>query len=385
MKKLKLLLSVIMMTLSMGVFAQADSTAKSTSSVNKYVIDSNGDKAGGTQLTVDKFAVSLANGQVIVNTSNGNVNTKGQINVGAVGSGTILTTDGNIINVGTTTSLNFKTSGDRVNINGLTGNILTRGIFNANEKAFVDGTNGSITATGVMNANGGLKVFNGAQITGGLNMQNSKITRVANGTEQYDAVNKGQLDQAKEEAIKAANSYTDGKIETVNGRIDATNQAVSNLDSRVTTEVGRLDKRVDATDSKVNALDTKVTTEVKRLDNKIDTEVNRLDSKIEKTDKELRRDLRNETERSMRADAALYAEMSGLGATMMAMGSMQSSAIYNPNKRGNLSLGTGVYRDSFAYAAGVSYFVNPNVRVSSTVAGGTKTKVGGGLGVSFGF
>lgn len=178
----------------------------------------------------------------------------------------------------------------------------------------------------------------------------------------------------------------------VQSNLDATNTAVSNLTNTVaankveaqnnlTTQVNRLDKRVDATDNKVALLDTKMTSEFKRVDN----ELGKLDNKINQNDVAIRRDLRNETERSMRADAALFAEMSGLGATMMAMGSMQSSAVYSPTKKGNISIGSGVYRDSFAYAASVSYYVNPNTRISSTVAGGTKTKVGGGLGVSFGF
>ena len=203
----------------------------------------------------------------------------------------------------------------------------------------------------------------------GATMSNTRITNLAKAISDGDAVNLGQLKEYinnqpsnldKATIIKEANAYTD-------------------------KEVKRLDNKIDAVDSKVTALDNKITSEFKRVDTKIETEVNRLDSKIEKNDAAIRRDLRTETDRLTRADAQLFAEMSGLGATMMAMGSMQSSAVYSPNKKGNISMGSGVYRDSFAYAASVSYYVNPNTRISSTVAGGTKTKVGGGLGVSFGF
>jgi len=237
---------------------------------------------------------------------------------------------------------------------------------------------------------------------------------------------------AKAQAIATSNAYTNTEVNRLDGRINTTNAAVSTLDTKVNTQVTRLDGRIDAldlkvdatnitvennrveaakataqvqsnldatnatvqankveaknyTDSKVGALENKMTSEFKRVDTKIETEVNRLDSKIDRNDAEIRRDLRTETDRLTRADAQLFAEMSGLGATMMAMGSMQSSAVYSPTKKGNVSFGSGVYRDSFAYAASVSYYVNPNTRISSTVAGGTKTKVGGGLGVSFGF
>jgi hypothetical protein len=182
--------------------------------------------------------------------------------------------------------------------------------------------------------------------------------------------------------IDALDTKVTSEISRVDSRIDATNTTVSNLTS--TVEANKVEAK-NYTDSKVGALDNKMTSEFKRVDTKIETEVNRLDSKIDRNDAAIRRDLRTETDRLTRADAELFAEMSNLGATMMAMGSMQSSAVYSPTKKGNVSFGSGVYRDSFAYAASVSYYVNPNTRISSTVAGGTKTKVGGGLGVSFGF
>lgn len=190
---------------------------------------------------------------------------------------------------------NFKTDGSfnvngKTNINGTNGNILTEGVFNANGKAFVDGTNGSITATGVMNANGGLKVFNGAQITGGLNMQNSKITRVVDGTEQYDAVNKGQLDKAKAEVndkITTLDAKVDKEVSRLDGKIDAET-------SERKSEISRVDSRIDATNQAVSDLDSRVTTEVTRLDGKINTEsaerkseIARVDSRIDQTNTNL--------------------------------------------------------------------------------------------------
>ena len=343
----------------------------------------------------------------------------------------ILTTYTTIGTAGSQTFVN----GNKLDVNTLFTNINNSQYTNIKSIATIfnqQGTNTTISRTGISTAGS----VTGAQLfTGGMNVGNEIInlkdavslkasaSSVVNLTNRVTSLENNKADkvqvtadiaQAKSEAIATSNAYTDakvdaldtkvntevnrldGRIDALDLKVDATNITVENnrveaakataqVQSNLDTQVGRLDKRVDATDSKVSSLDNKMTSEFKRVDTKIETEVNRLDSKIDRNDAAIRRDLRNETERSMRADAELFAEMSGLGATMMAMGSMQSSAVYSPTKKGNVSFGSGVYRDSFAYAASVSYYVNPNTRISSTVAGGTKTKVGGGLGVSFGF
>jgi hypothetical protein len=354
--------------------------------------------------------VSAANGKIYMTAANGNINTQGQINVG-VGAKTILAANGDIINVGTTQSQNFQTKGGTVFINGSNGNIVTTGVINANGKATIDASNGSIWASGTTTAQGGLKVFNGASITGGLDVQNGKITKVANGTDATDAVNKGQLDAAKTEAITTSNAYTDTKVDALetkvntevtrlDGRIDATNQNVTNLSNKVTTEVARVDKRIDATNTTVEAnkkeaadatakVQSNLDKESKRLDMRIDTEIQKVESKFNQRITELDTRLNNRIDNVLtyvgNEFRAINNRIDGLGAMTVALSTAATSSVYNPEKPTNVNFATGYYGRSGALALGVSHFLSSNTKLSVNYAAGSFTKSAVGLGVGFCF
>ena len=328
-----------------------------------------------------KGNVSAANGKVYITAANGNINTQGQINVG-VGAKTILAANGDIINVGTTQSQNFQTKGGTVFINGTNGNIVTTGVINANGKATIDASNGSIWASGTTTAQGGLKVFNGASITGGLDVQNGKITKVANGTDATDAVNKGQLDAAKAEA----NAYTDTKVGA--------------LETKVNTEVTRLDGRIDATNTTVEAnkkeaadatakVQSNLDKESKRLDMRIDTETQRVETKLNQRITEVDLRLNNRIDAVMtyvsNEFTAVNNRLEGLGASMVALSAAATSSVYNPNKPTNLNIATGVYGKGYAIAGGLSHFFNSQTKVSVNWSQGSNTKNAVGVGVGFAF
>jgi hypothetical protein len=354
--------------------------------------------------------VSAANGKIYMTAANGNINTQGQINVG-VGAKTILAANGDIINVGTTQSQNFQTKGGTVFINGSNGNIVTTGVINANGKATIDASNGSIWASGTTTAQGGLKVFNGASITGGLDVQNGKITKVANGTDATDAVNKGQLDAAKTEAITTSNAYTDTKVDALetkvntevtrlDGRIDATNQNVTNLSNKVTTEVARVDKRIDATNTTVEAnkkeaadatakVQSNLDKESKRLDMRIDTEIQKVESKFNQRITELDTRLNNRIDNVLtyvgNEFRAINNRIDGLGAMTVALSTAATSSVYNPEKPTNVNFATGYYGRSGALALGISHFLSSNTKLSVNYAAGSFTKSAVGLGIGFCF
>jgi hypothetical protein len=325
--------------------------------------------------------VSAANGKIYMTAANGNINTQGQINVG-VGAKTILAANGDIINVGTTQSQNFQTKGGTVFINGTNGNIVTTGVINANGKATIDASNGSIWTSGTTTAQGGLKVFNGASITGGLDVQNGKITKVANGTYATDAVNKGQLDAAKAEA----NAYTDTKVGA--------------LETKVNTEVTRLDDRIDATNKVVEAnkkeaadatakVQSNLDKEAKRLDMRIDTETQRVESKLNQRITEVDLRLNNRIDAVMtyvgNEFKAVNNRIEGLGAATVALSAAASSQIYSPSKPTNVNIGTGFYGKATAIAVGMSHYFNSQTKLSVNYAAGSNTKNLVGIGAGFSF
>ena len=247
------------------------------------------------------------------------------------------------------------------------------------------------------------------------------------------------LDAYKLSNDAAVSSKADkSEITRLDGRIDETNQAVFNLDARVTTEVTRLDGRIDATNTTVSNLTTTVETNrveaakaTAQVQTNLNTQVNRLDKDIasledRKADKkqvtadiatakseaisiantytdkaekrltdrvdavgrqldDLRVDLGNETTRAMTAEMNITNEMRGLGAMTAAMVSAQGSQLYSPTKRGNVSIGTGYYRGATAVSAGVSYFTSSNTKINTNIATGTHIKLAVGIGASFGF
>jgi hypothetical protein len=258
---------------------------------------------------------TISSSQTIMTTGTGSISSAYNLSA-ASNKFNVAGDNGNVRTTGNVSASSFGTNSGNFNVNGTNGNILTTGLINANGKATIDASNGNIWASGTTTAQGGLKVFNGASITGGLDVQNGKITKVANGTAATDAVNKGQLDlevnrlnanleftnenvrentinitnlqnlkadkfqveldieQAKNEAITTSNAYTDtkvGALETkINTEVTRLDDRINNLDSKVNTEVSRLDDRIDATNQNVTNLSNRVTTEVARVDGRID-------------------------------------------------------------------------------------------------------------------
>jgi hypothetical protein len=376
--KKSILTLVTITSLSFGAMAQTLGTGTSTTNIRGAEINIGADGSN------DK--TTIAGYKTTIKTSNTYINSPGEVKINT----STLTLTGSQVVTGNQRVNGYATFGQTAIFNGgatMNGTKLT-GI----RADYSDG-NSAVNVNQLFTVRDNLRSETNL-VQSNLNATNLRVTAT-----EGDIVNL-QNTKADKTDLVALDNKVNTEVNRLDGRIDA-------LDTKVTSEISRVDSRIDATnttvsnltstveankveaknytDSKVGALENKMTSEFKRVDTKIETEVNRLDSKIDRNDAEIRRDLRTETDRLTRADAQLFAEMSGLGATMMAMGSMQSSAVYSPTKKGNVSFGSGVYRDSFAYAASVSYYVNPNTRISSTVAGGTKTKVGGGLGVSFGF
>jgi hypothetical protein len=278
----------------------------------------NGNVVIKDQTTIEgnlKVNQTISSSQAIITTGTGSISSAYNLSA-ASNKFNVAGDNGNVRTAGTVSASSFGTNSGNFNVNGTNGNILTTGLINANGKATIDASNGNIWASGTTTAQGGLKVFNGASITGGLDVQNGKITKVANGTAATDAVNKGQLDlevnrlnanleftnenvrentinitnlqnskadkfqveldieQAKNEAITTSNTYTDtkvGALETkVNTEVTRLDGRIDNLDSKVNTEVSRLDGRINATNQNVTNLSNKVTTEVARVDSRID-------------------------------------------------------------------------------------------------------------------
>jgi hypothetical protein len=318
----------------------------------------------------------------------------------------------------------------------------TAPVFNVDGKSGVLQSKADIRTTGMTTSNG-------------FNSSGQKITGVANGTDANDAVNFSQLDLkadksqvatdisiAKEQAITSSNSYTDGKINTLdtklNDEVGKLDGRITTLDATVTTEISRVDSRIDATNTTVSNLTTTVETNrveaakaTAQVQTNLNTQVNRLDKDIasledRKADKkqvtadiatakseaisiantytdkaekrltdrvdavgrqldDLRVDLGNETTRAMTAEMNITNEMRGLGAMTAAMVSAQGSQLYSPTKRGNVSIGTGYYRGATAVSAGVSYFTSSNTKINTNIATGTHIKLAVGIGASFGF
>jgi hypothetical protein len=334
-----------------------------------------------------------------------NTNIRGAlINVGAVGGKDVTTIAGHNTEVKTTyTSLNSA----QTFVNG------EKTVFNQ------QGTNTTINKTGISTAG----TITGAKMyTQGLDVGNELInlkdavslkastSSVTNLTNRVTATESNITNLQNTKADKTQLDALDNKVNTevsrLDGRIDATNTRVDNLDNRVTTEVNRLDNEIVKTNNVVEAnritaanataqVQTNLNTQVTRLDGRIDatnhnvsvlrSEVEANHKKAMDADEQIRTDLRTENQRALRAEQALGDRVDGLGATMMAFGSMASSAVFDPKKRGNMSFGVGTYQKSVAYAVGVSYYTTPNTRVSLNFAGGNNSKLGAGVGASFGF
>jgi hypothetical protein len=264
-----------------------------------------------------------------INTSNVDINTAG----GTVGIKANTTTiqGGNLIVTGNSTKLS--TDYTTVKVNGFNGEFKTEG-YNTNinttyttigsAQTFITGTKVELGSSA---ANATTNIKSVANFEKGADMKGNTITNVKAGVNAADAVNKSQLDEARKDAISISTAYTDNAAKL-------------------------LDSKIEKVDQKVEAL---------------------------------RLDLGNETARAIGAEKAITNEMRGLGAISAAMSAAQGSQLYNPTKKGNISIGTGYYNGATAVSAGASYFTSPNTKINANVATGTYTKLAVGVGVSLGF
>ena len=293
------------------------------------------------------------------------------------------------------------------NITLPSGNTITGGSGNAGIITINATGNGEIilndktTIKGNSSVSGFMSIGQKLSITGvngeGISMGSTKITNLGKGVNSNDAVNVSQLDavkssltldikKAKDEAIKTSNDYTDSKF--------------TSLDNKVNTEVTRLDKRIDVTDTKVsdltkvvenNKAEAKAYTDAESIrainaENALGNRIDKETERAKEAERELRTDLSLESRRARLAEGAITNEMMGIAAMSAAMSAANGSQIYNSEKRGNLSFGTGFYGNAAAVSAGFSYFVSPNAKISANVASGSNTRAAAaGLGFSFGF
>jgi hypothetical protein len=232
-----------------------------------------------------------------------------------------------------------------------------------------------------------LRVEGNATVLGDLNMDNGKITNVSNGTlstTSKDAVNGSQLNatngrlataesnigilqstkadkvqvakdiqQAREEAIRISNEYTDEKIKEVNHKLDLEIEANKIAQKKL--------------DDKINSNDEKINQRVRDLEIKVDNRFNAVMSYVS-----------NEF-------TAVNNRLEGLGASMVALSAAATSSVYNPNKPTNLNIATGVYGKGYAIAGGLSHFFNSQTKVSVNWSQGSNTKNAVGVGVGFAF
>jgi hypothetical protein len=334
-----------------------------------------------------------------INTSNVNINTAG----GTVGIKANTTTiQGGNLNV-TGNATNISTS--YTNISGYNTTINSTYTTLGSAQTFITGTKvelGSSAVGAVTNIKSQANFLNGATMNGtkltGIRADYSDGNSAVNVNQLFAVrdnlraeanANKTQLTAdiatAKTEAIESANIYTDGKF--------------NDLSESLISEASRLDSRIDATNTNVTNLTNTVannkaeaktytdaeTTRAMLAEKKLREDISFYNDRAMKAEEQLRTDLRTETERALKAEQDLSYEISGVGATVMALGALQSSTLYNPEKKGNMSFGVGTYKKSVAYAVGMSYYTTPNTKVSLNIAGGNNTKMGGGVGVSFGF
>ena len=132
-------------------------------------------------------------------------------NTGLVTGGTVYTevrptTDGNYIHTASTTAANLKALDMQVKGNANSISTINTTVDNLNN------TVSNLSTTG----------FSG-------DMKNKKITNLADGTDDGDAVNKGQMDKADTATLNKAESYTDSKVNTA--KTEAINKAKTYTDS----------------------------------------------------------------------------------------------------------------------------------------------------------
>lgn len=376
-------------------------------SANKITLSNGGTISGTAQVvTID----AVGNGNVVIKDSTqvqGNVTASGTISssqaIQTTGTGSInsaygLTAAGGKFNVAGDTG-NVSTTGSvnvngKVNINGSNGNIVTTGVFNANGKAIIHGDSGNIDTVGTVTTNR-LTVNSGARIGGGLDVTNAKITRVATGTDDMDAVNVGQLKNTVKNATDAVQANVDTLTNTVttNATTAATATALvqTNLDNEATRAKG-VEAGLQATKADKVAVAAAISAEenariagdvavLNSANNYTDSKiVNQSASDRAYTDKAVT----GERDRAMAAEAALSKETKQVGAMAMAAAGVAGATPVG-DKKTAATVALGSYSGQTAIAVGVSHLIKENTRVFGAFSKVTGGKTGVTVGASFSF
>jgi hypothetical protein len=220
-------------------------------------------------------------------------------------------------------------------------------------------TNNIVGTAGAVQFNGAIVSGVRAGVTGNdavnMNQLNTIKASIDNKlSTKADKVQVAQdIQQARGEAIRISNEYTDEKIKEVNHKLDLEIEANKIAQKKL--------------DDKINSNDEKINQRVRDLEIKVDNRFNAVMSYVS-----------NEF-------TAVNNRLEGLGASMVALSAAATSSVYNPNKPTNLNIATGVYGKGYAIAGGLSHFFNSQTKVSVNWSQGSNTKNAVGVGVGFSF
>ena len=179
-----------------------------------------------------------------------------------------------------------------------------------------------------------------------------QITNVADGTEDYDAVNVRQLNAVETKIGQVNNQFAqvDNKFTQVNNRLDNTDNKLGQIDNQFTqvdSKFIQVNNRLDNTDNKLGQIDSQFT--------HVNTRLNRTDLRINR-----------------------------VGASAAALASLKPAQLGEDDKFA-LSLGVGSYKNAQAMAMGAVFKPAENVllNVSGSFSGSEKI-VGAGVSWKFG-
>ena len=178
-----------------------------------------------------------------------------------------------------------------------------------------------------------------------------QIVNVADGTEDYDAVNVRQLNAVETKIGQVNNQFAqvDNKFTQVNNRLDNTDNKLGQIDNQLTqvnNNFTQVNNRLDGTETKLGQIDNQFT--------HVNTRLNRTDLRINR-----------------------------VGASAAALASLKPAQLGEDDKFA-LSLGVGSYKNAQAMAMGAVFKPAENVllNVAGSFSGSEKTF---GAGVSWKF
>lgn len=256
-------------------------------------------------------------------------------------------------------------------INGTNGNIVTTGVFNANGKAMMDAASGNITSLGTTDTNK-LVVRNGAQITnGGLDMTNSKITRVATGTADMDAVNVGQLNNTVNNATQAVQNNVNTLTTTVNTNATTAANATAQVQTNLNVET---QARIDGDAATLGAANSYTDREVRAAEG-------RANAYSDAGDARTLGQAKSYTDQQI---GQVRKQVDAVGAVAMAA-SVVGGVSVEEGKKTAVTAAVGNYGSATAIAVGVTRIIAPNKRLFGTISRASGSKTGVGLGASMSF